>query len=138
VLNWAPLNENILCLSKHHVMHTYVGVEVQLHAFLTSVLDGSECSTSRPGSFTPDLHRIGSCTGLGPGLGAMVNTKIPIPYRISNLGRSDCHLVTIPTDIFQRLIVLVKLSIDYFYSSTDEMSNENNISCEENLLNSQV
>lgn len=29
------------------------GVEVQLHAFLNSALDGSEQLTSRPGSFTP-------------------------------------------------------------------------------------
>jgi hypothetical protein len=27
------------------------GAEVQLHAFLTSALQGDECSASRPGSF---------------------------------------------------------------------------------------
>jgi len=34
-------------------MKTYVGVNVQLHAFLTWELDGSERSASRPGRFTP-------------------------------------------------------------------------------------
>jgi hypothetical protein len=29
------------------------GVEVQLHLFLTSALDGNEWVASRPGSFTP-------------------------------------------------------------------------------------
>jgi hypothetical protein len=34
-------------------MKTYWGVEVQIHAFLTSALDGGELSASRPGSFKP-------------------------------------------------------------------------------------
>jgi hypothetical protein len=34
-------------------MKAYWGVEVPLHAFLTSVLDGGEWSASRPGCFTP-------------------------------------------------------------------------------------
>jgi hypothetical protein len=41
-----------LCLTKHN-MKAYGGVEVYLHAFLTSALDGSEWSASRPGRFTP-------------------------------------------------------------------------------------
>jgi hypothetical protein len=40
---------DILCLSKHDGVETYGGVEVQLHAFLTSVLGGGEWSASRPG-----------------------------------------------------------------------------------------
>jgi len=31
-----------------------IGVEVQRHAFLTSVLEKDEWSTSRPGRFTPE------------------------------------------------------------------------------------
>jgi len=31
-----------LCLIKHHVIRTYAGLEVRLHAFLTSGLDTSE------------------------------------------------------------------------------------------------
>jgi hypothetical protein len=34
-------------------MNTYVEVEVQLHAFLTSALNGGEWSGSRPGRFAP-------------------------------------------------------------------------------------
>jgi len=34
-------------------MKTYWGVEVQLHAFITSAKDGDEWSASRPGRFIP-------------------------------------------------------------------------------------
>jgi len=49
-------------------MKTYRGVEVQLHAFLTSALDGGEWSVSRPGRFTPrkrapGAHWIGGWVG---------------------------------------------------------------------------
>jgi hypothetical protein len=42
-----------MCLTKHHAMKTYWGMEVKLHAFLTSALDGGEWSASRPASYTP-------------------------------------------------------------------------------------
>jgi hypothetical protein len=42
-----------LCLTKHHTMKAYGGMEVLLHEFLTSALDGGEWLTSRPGHFTP-------------------------------------------------------------------------------------
>jgi len=45
--------ELFLCLTKHHAMKTYGGVELQIHAFITSALDGGEWSASRPGRFTP-------------------------------------------------------------------------------------
>jgi hypothetical protein len=32
----------LLCLIKHYVMKMGVGVEVELHVFLTSALDGGE------------------------------------------------------------------------------------------------
>jgi hypothetical protein len=41
------------CLTKHHAMKTYWVVEVESHAFLTSIL-GGEWLASRPGRFTPD------------------------------------------------------------------------------------
>jgi len=41
-----------LCLTKYYPMKTKGRVEVQLHAFLTSELDGGEWSTSGPGRFT--------------------------------------------------------------------------------------
>jgi hypothetical protein len=39
--------------TEHHTIKTYWGVEVKLHAFLTSALDGGEWSASQPGRFTP-------------------------------------------------------------------------------------
>jgi len=42
-----------LCLMKHHTIQTY-RVEVQLHAFLTSILDGGEWSTLRMTALPPD------------------------------------------------------------------------------------
>jgi hypothetical protein len=39
-----------------------------MHALLTSVLDGSECSVSRPGRFTPGIRAMGiHWTGDGVG-----------------------------------------------------------------------
>jgi hypothetical protein len=40
-------------LFKHHAIKTYWGVEVELHAFLTSTLDESEWLASPPGRFIP-------------------------------------------------------------------------------------
>jgi hypothetical protein len=40
-------------LTKQHAMKTYGGVEVELHAFLTSALDVGKWVASRPGRFTP-------------------------------------------------------------------------------------
>jgi hypothetical protein len=36
------------------------GVDVQIHVFLTSALVGGECSTSRPGRFTPGERAPGT------------------------------------------------------------------------------
>jgi hypothetical protein len=49
-------------------MKAYWGVEINLHAFMTSVLDGGERSASRPGRFTPrervpGTHWIGGWVG---------------------------------------------------------------------------
>jgi hypothetical protein len=69
-------------------MKTYWGVDVQLHAFLTSAIDGGEWSVSHPCPFTPrerapGTHWIGGWVGSRAGLDAVVTRKIPSPYRDS-------------------------------------------------------
>jgi len=59
-----------------------MGVEVQLHAFLTSAIDTGEWSASRPGRFSsrirvPSTHRIGGWVGLRVGLDAVAKRKNP-------------------------------------------------------------
>jgi hypothetical protein len=70
-------------------MKAYWGMEVQLHAFLTSALDEGEWSASRPGRFTPreralGTHWIGGWLGPRAVLDAVVNRKIPSPLQESN------------------------------------------------------
>jgi hypothetical protein len=70
-------------------MKAYWGVEVQLHAFLISALDGGELWASRPGHFTPreralGIHWIGGRVGPRTGHDAVEKRKIPSPYRDSN------------------------------------------------------
>jgi hypothetical protein len=68
---------------------TYWGVEVQLHAFLTSARDGGEWSASRPGRFAPrerapSTHYIGGWVDPRVVLDAVVKRKIPSPRREPN------------------------------------------------------
>jgi hypothetical protein len=77
-----------LCLTKHHAVKTYWGVEVQRHTFLTAALEGDEWSDSRPGRFTPgervpSSHWIGSWGGTRAGLDGVVKRQIPSPRRES-------------------------------------------------------
>jgi hypothetical protein len=65
-----------LCLTENHAMKVYWGVEVELHAFLTSTLDGSEWLASRPAHSTPGAHWIRGWVGPRTGLDAVVNRKI--------------------------------------------------------------
>jgi hypothetical protein len=65
------------------------GVEVQLHAFLTSALDEGEGSAAHPGRFTPKerapgTHWRGGWVGHRAVLEAGAKRKIPIPRRESN------------------------------------------------------
>jgi hypothetical protein len=66
-------------------MKTCGGMEVYLHHFLTSALDGGEWSASRPGRFTPGTqplytHYIGGWVGPIAGLNAVEKGKIlPLP-----------------------------------------------------------
>jgi hypothetical protein len=69
-------------------MKTYWGMEIYLHAFLTSALDGGEWWASRPVRFTPKkralgTHWIGGWADPSAGLDAVVKRKIPSPCRDS-------------------------------------------------------
>jgi hypothetical protein len=43
----------ILCLAKHRAMKKHGVVEVKLHTYLISALDGGQLSYLRPGRFPP-------------------------------------------------------------------------------------
>jgi hypothetical protein len=75
-------------------MKAYVGVDVEIHIFLTSALVGGEWSTSRPGRFTPGerasgTHWIGGWVDLRAGLDDVekildpTGTRTPTPQSSS-------------------------------------------------------
>jgi hypothetical protein len=71
-------------LTEPYAMKAYWGSGVQLHAFLTSALDGGEWSTSRLGSFTPKekspgCHWITGWVGPRAGLDTVVKGNILNP-----------------------------------------------------------
>jgi hypothetical protein len=73
-----------LCLTNNHAMKTHWEVEVKLHAFLTSALDGGECSASRPGRFTTRERVPGSqwiADWVGPAQGKCYLFKFTFPLR---------------------------------------------------------
>jgi len=68
-------------------MWAYWGVEVQIHAFLTSALDGGEWSAFRPGRFTSSeiargTHWIGGWVGPRAVLDAVVKIKISAFFKM--------------------------------------------------------
>jgi len=76
----------VLFSAEHHAMKAYWEMEVQIHAFLTSILDGD---ASRPGGFThrestPVTQRIGGWVGPRAGLNAGARRKISCRYQDSN------------------------------------------------------
>jgi hypothetical protein len=85
----------ISCLMKHHATKTCGKVDVQLHAFLTSALGGSEWPASRPGRFNPWVKVPRA------GLDAAAETKRSHhrPYREFNLGRSARSLISMLTEL---------------------------------------
>jgi hypothetical protein len=86
-------------------MKTYGGVEIYLHAFLNSALDGCEMSASRPDSFNPGVgfpatHLVG---GWGwapvPVWTLWWREKHPCLRRESNPGRAVHGLVAVLIDL---------------------------------------
>jgi hypothetical protein len=80
------------------------GMEVQLHAFLTSAIYGSEWSASRLSRFTPgeralDTHWIGGWVGPRAGLDEVEKRKIPSPHGGSNPDRTARSLVDISAEL---------------------------------------
>jgi hypothetical protein len=63
---WKVKLQLSLYVTKHHTMNILWGEEVQLHAYLTSAVNGGEWSASRTGRFsrprkeTPDLLIYGA------------------------------------------------------------------------------
>jgi hypothetical protein len=79
-------------LTKHHAVKTYGWAEVQLHALLTSALDGGEWSASCHGSQYPYHRRLGGPqSGSGRGgedekipPGAPEGNRTPLPSHFSD------------------------------------------------------
>jgi hypothetical protein len=83
-------------------------MEVQLHAFSISVLDGGEWSASCPGRFTPEkiiprTHWIGGWISRTACLDAVVKRKFPSSCRELNPYRPARSLVTMLNDLSQLL-----------------------------------
>jgi len=76
-------------------------VEVKLHAFLISAIDGDEWSASRLGRFTPSTHWIRGWVGPIAGLDAVVkrNESHHCSCRESNSGRPARSLVSTLTEL---------------------------------------
>jgi hypothetical protein len=75
-----------MCLVKHRAIKTYVKVEVQLHVFLTSAVDGGDSSASHsgrsiPGERTLGTHCIRGCVGPRTGLDSMEEREISASSR---------------------------------------------------------
>jgi hypothetical protein len=87
-------------------MKTHGRVEIQLHRFLTSVLDGGEWSASRHDHFAtrerdPDTHWIGGWVSHRDSLEAVAKKKYLFSCWESNLDRQARSLVTIKTELPQ-------------------------------------
>jgi hypothetical protein len=87
----------LFLLTEHHAMKGYWGVEVPLHTFLTSALDGGEWSASHPGRFAPregftGTHWIGGWVGPRAGLDAVGRRKIPSPCRHPDFSRGTSRV----------------------------------------------
>jgi len=95
-----------LFLIKYSTTKTNGGMEVYLHAFLTSELDGCEWSASLTDLFpprerVPTTHWIECCMGSRAGLDAATKRKKSLPLRELKPGLPARNLVTILTELNQ-------------------------------------
>jgi hypothetical protein len=105
-------------------------MEVQLHAFLTSALDGGDWSASRPDLFTagkriPGTHWVGGWVGQSADLEAVAKREIPFPAPAgkSKLGCPALSLVTILSDLsFSKVFPRFAQPDVYPYCSCDYKS----------------
>jgi hypothetical protein len=68
-------------------MKAYRGVDIQIHVFLTSTLDGGEWSASRLSRFTPGSLWIGGWVGLITGVDDVEKILDPTGAQTRSLGR---------------------------------------------------
>jgi hypothetical protein len=78
------------------------GVEVCLHSFSTSALEGGEWTASRPCRFTrvkgtPGVHCVGGWLGTRTGLHVLKREKSVVRAGIRTPDRPSLSLVAIPT-----------------------------------------
>jgi hypothetical protein len=101
----------MLCLIKNHSTKTYVGVEIDLHTFLSTVLDGDEWSASRFARLTPRKRALVPIL-YGPQSRFVRGTKrkksFQRPYREYNPGRPARTVFTILTEL-PRLLLFDRL-----------------------------
>jgi hypothetical protein len=94
-------------------MKAYGGVDVPIHIFLTSALDGDEWSASRPSRFTP-RERVPDTHWIGGWVDTRARTtwrrENPLPYRDSNSDTSVVQPIprqytdyAIPAHVWQEL-----------------------------------
>jgi hypothetical protein len=100
----------ILCLIKYPSHEDVWRVEVEIHEFLTSSLDGGEWLVSSLSRFnrkkiSPDTHWIGGWVGHRVGIDAVAKRRSPFPCRESDPGRPTCGSVVILTDVPWHLLL---------------------------------
>jgi hypothetical protein len=104
-------------------------VDVQIHIFLTSALDGGEWSASRPGRFTPgeralSTHWIGGWVGPTAGLDDVENIKFfDLPgLELRPLGRparsQSLYRLSYPAPYKHGLLILSWLLVEFWISNS--------------------